>query len=70
MSACSNNCKIITFMSVDNLIILRPVLYRTTHKKCNLCKNPVSDYSHNVCYYCANKENFPYEYDYHHSCCS
>ena len=57
-------------IEISNCSTNRPLLIKQTHKRCLDCssdfKKQVSEYDHNICFYCSIDNKESEEYNYHH----
>ena len=64
------NCRFTRLIYIGGDPISFPILYRTTHKLCEICQNDnVSDYDFRTCHSCASKSEFLNEFTYYHRLC-
>ena len=51
---------------IDNNIPTRPLLLKQAHKNCSKCWHQVSEYRHDVCFYCCTNDIESNEFNYHY----
>ena len=67
---CSIKCCILQPSHYYGKFLRQHYTYTLYENLCNICfNNSIALGSHTVCYRCANKYDFPKEFDYHHSSC-
>lgn len=64
---CNKHCGMFTTQVFDGMLIRMPMIARSTHAACTICRGSVSEYGHRFCISCAQKGT-P-EYNYHHRRC-
>ena len=53
-------------LRIDNNIPTRPLLLKQSHKNCSKCWHQVSEYGHDVCFYCCTNDIESNEFNYHY----
>ena len=53
-------------LRIDNNIPTRPILLKQAHKSCSKCWHQVSEYCHDVCFYCCTDDIESIEFNYHY----
>ena len=53
-------------LRIDNNIPTRPILLKQAHQNCKKCCHQVSEYRHDVCFYCCTNDIESKEFNYHY----